>query len=103
MDDAARKRLRELAERATPGPWIVQEWRRWAEPSKSNFTIQYTATDDYNRGTRFALARVELYGSGDGSSDTNAAFIAAASPSAVLDLLDEIDAWHAAERKRGGR
>jgi hypothetical protein len=84
------KKLKEAAESATPGPWTIHEWRHWADPAKRNFTIQYTATDDYNRGAHFALATVELYGSGDGSSEANAALIAAAR-TLVPDLIAECE------------
>ena len=84
------QRLRALTDAATPGPWSVQEWRHWAEPSKPNFTLQYTANDRYNAGAKFALAVIEKHGSGDGSSGANAAFIAAARE-AVPALLAERD------------
>lgn len=91
LTDEELKAARALVEAATPGEWNVQEWRHWADPSKRNFTVQYTATDRFNEGAKFALATVELYGySETGSTEANAAFIAA-SRTLVPKLLDEVE------------
>lgn len=80
--------LRKLAEKATPGGWYADEHTHYAEPRKKRWRIMYTATDAHNLGAKFPLASVELYGSGRGGDEANAAFIAAANPRTVISLID---------------
>jgi hypothetical protein len=68
------KRLREIAERATPGPW---ESILSGPVSRQRLVVD----DD-------ACKVVDC-----GVSNANAAFIAAANPQTVLALLDEIDRY----------
>lgn len=84
------KAARELVEKATRGPWFVQEQRHYADPTRSRLNVMYTATDAHNLGAKFSLARVELFGSGNGNDEGNAAFIAAAR-TLVPALLDEVE------------
>jgi len=88
MNDDDRKRLRELAERATPGPW------------------EYVPTGP-DRSADFVRAElgstVADFG-GYPPSPADAAFIAAANPTAVLELLDDMEILRAikdAEVRRG--
>lgn len=64
------KRLRELAEAATPGPWKEQHWKGAPDGCV------------YSSNEWVSNASVE-----------NASFIAAANPQTVIALLDEIDAF----------
>jgi hypothetical protein len=68
------KELRELAQKATPGPWYV------SAPAEQ--TVWYDIKD-----RRYPIADT----SGGFTDDGNAEFIAAANPAVVLSLLDEID------------
>lgn len=97
MIDTAK--LRALAEAATPGGWFAQEHRHWADPKRPQLRVMYTATDAHNLGAKFSLANIELYGTGRGSDETNAAFIAAANPQTVIALLDDLDACMASRAK----
>ena len=67
-------KLRELAQKATPGPWYSkwpEERCAWKDIGHSRYPVAYT---------------------GDCFDDApNAEFIAAANPSAVLALLDKLD------------
>ena len=86
-----RKKLRRLAEAATPGPW-------WADTGA-------TIGDDSDEATHvwFRAARNDLYlaigkvldNDLDQTTFEDAEFIAAANPAAVLDLLDQLDAAEA--------
>lgn len=70
-------KLRELAQKATPGPWRVG-----TPPPNGEQTI----------GTRLGLmVAVATTGAGV-SSESNADFIAAANPAAILDLIDRLEA-----------
>ena len=83
MTDDDVKRLRALAERATPGPWSIDRRsstlvRADAERYIANAGGYYTNTIDS------ATLAAQL--------DANAVYIAAASPDVLLALLDERDA-----------
>ena len=71
------KRLRELAEKATPGPWVVEETRESSTLRFQRPYPEYTAPD----GRVLSLSM----------GHENAEFIAATDPQTVLALLDEID------------
>lgn len=81
--------LREKAERATPGEWKAVESHR----RHSRFwRIEYLVTeemDEMNAGAMFTIANVE--GTNDDEDKPNAQFIAAANPTVVLKLLNEIE------------
>ncbi len=68
-------KLRELAQKATPGPWYV------SAPAEQ--TVWYDIKD-----RRYPIADT----SGGFTDDGNAEYVAAANPAVVLSLLDEIDA-----------
>jgi hypothetical protein len=103
--------LRELASRATPGPWRVGFWggrchkehvHRGSETSRADpcvYDPSFCPTEDNMIAGANGVNVVE--GNYDGSviSASNAAYIAAASPSVVIGLLDEVErltAMHAA-------
>ena len=81
MNDDDIKRLREAAQAATPGPWMA-----WPD---LNGRLQV------GQSTNYSVA--ELYRTPLQGQDTNAAYIAAASPDAILALLSRLEA---AERER---
>ena len=76
------KRLRTLAQAATPGPW-----RWWTSNSFRRLSSDITGKDgDVLHGF------VHRDGQGDVAiSAVNAAFIAAANPATVLQILDRIE------------
>lgn len=75
--------LRRLAQRATPGPWEAE----------GQGGIQMDGTRDayviYSEGVR-SIASVRLISDRQARGNT-AAYIAAANPATVLELLDELD------------
>lgn len=76
-----KKKLRELAGAATPGPWKKEEGHpivNSLHPDKGYMIHAYEADIHYG------LAMGETY-------NADAAFIAAANPSAVIELLDEVE------------
>ncbi|HBO1515846.1 TPA: ead/Ea22-like family protein [Pseudomonas aeruginosa] len=77
-------KLKELAERATPGPWVVD-----AQQSGAIFNIESESGDQCVAMSQEnpAPTRLEM----NEQRRVNAAFIAAANPKAILALLDEID------------
>lgn len=83
------KRLRELAEKATPGPWAAEDM--W----------EVITTVEQDLDTPFpGIALTDFRGSsdlGNDQNDLNAQFIAAANPQAILSLLDRLEA---VERER---
>jgi len=85
--------LRKLAEAATPGPWMVQQYSThvgfsvWADGRGCIAERWYDIT------------QAKPYGDEIGG---NAAFIAAANPAAVLSLLDRLDAAEARVRALEG-
>ncbi|HCK4353401.1 TPA: ead/Ea22-like family protein [Pseudomonas aeruginosa] len=78
------KNLKELAERATPGPWVVD-----AQQSGAIFNIESESGDLCIAMSQEnpASTRLEM----NEQRRVNAEFIAAANPQAILALLDEID------------
>jgi hypothetical protein len=81
-----RRRLRELCERATPGPWDSFVRRNYADHSHGICSEAkfYDVADV-----------VALKGDDRGESAANAAYIAACHPGLVLSLLDALDAAEA--------
>lgn len=77
-------KLKELAERATPGPWVVD-----AQQSGAIFNIESKSGDLCIAMSQEnpASTRLEM----NEQRRVNAEFIAAANPQAILALLDEID------------
>lgn len=77
-------KLKELAERATPGPWVVD-----AQQSGAIFNIESESGDLCIAMSQEnpASTRLEM----NEQRRVNAEFIAAANPQAILALLDEID------------
>lgn len=77
--------LRSLAEKATPGPWV------WNHPEESP-KFGDRGPDLTGNSARLVLS---AEGDGDGANlyvaGSDADYIAAAHPQAVLALLDEID------------
>lgn len=72
--------LRRLAESATPGPW--ESVKRSEYDGSYYFLIQ---TQEERNGWEIAEIRMDV-------PHDNAAFIAAANPSTILALLDELEA-----------
>lgn len=72
------KDLKELAEAATPGPW------EWEAP-------MYPGQECYVRGPGRCVAEVDC-GNIEQIADDNAAFIAAANPKTVLELIARVEA-----------
>lgn len=89
MDRAKRERLRELAQAATPGPWEA------AHAAIGLRGVGLRITEHYVRrpGDDVAIACdiVDPTVDEHAPSETNAAYIAAAHPSAMLALLDTIE------------
>jgi hypothetical protein len=83
MTDTAR--LRELAGKATPGEWTSTR-------AKYPVDLEY----DYSIDAPGAPVIAEVFGrdakGGKPPAGANAAYIAAANPTAILSLLDELDA-----------
>ena len=76
-----REELRKLAEAATPGPWTWDDFGSHPRPSLGNPHIK--------QGEVLTCAAL-LW-----PCDEDAAYIVAANPAAVLDLLDQCDAAEA--------
>jgi hypothetical protein len=74
-------KLKELAQKATPGPWTI------GVPSSVNHNLY--AGDEHIAAVSFKCSR----GLGDPQPEDfhNAAFIAAADPAAVLDLITRLE------------
>lgn len=88
MTDTAR--LRELATQATPGPWDVDEGTDTRPPV---IVARDIDADDRGRAVHY---KTEIATAGDTADDeANAAYIAAANPTAIISLLDELDAARA--------
>lgn len=80
MSNIDKRALREAAEKATPGVWVYLP---------KNTSIEYDYGSDDSQGS------VTYMDSGDFTqkqTDLNGDFIAAANPSTVLALLDELEA-----------
>jgi hypothetical protein len=89
MNDADLKRLRELAEAATPGPWMAINHQKHL--GDHNVEQAWWSVD--SKGGR--IADIERH------KAANAAFIAAANPQTVIALLDDLAAAHKqAENRR---
>lgn len=75
--------LRDLAAHAEPGPWKVTHAGN----------MHYGVSTDTGRSydLTIAYARCEWDGFGNGSTRSNAEYIAALSPEVVVGLLDEIE------------
>lgn len=87
MSNIEKSTLREAAEKATPGVWVYLP---------KNTSIEYDYGSDDSQGS------VTYMDSGDFTqkqTDLNGAFIAAANPSAVLALLDELEKAQAQSSK----
>jgi hypothetical protein len=74
--------LRKLAEAATPGPWRVSD--KSVRLTQDNYILVVSQ----DRWIGLVMDNCEL-------SEEDAAFIAAANPTAVIALLDEMDALRA--------
>lgn len=77
-------KLKELAERATPGPWVVD-----AQQSGAIFNIESESGDQCVAMSQEnpAPTRLEM----NEQRRVNAAFIAAANPKAILGLIAEVE------------
>lgn len=75
-------RLRALAEAATPGPWEADDHGFWRWTDEAARQGEYVLCAEYEYDTGVTMQ----------CSDADAAYIAAASPDAILRLLDERDA-----------
>lgn len=88
MSKHEQEHLRELAARATPGPWYHDGQKVWAsdrpDPKHSYRNLRFSdkICQTAPRSTRPGRA--------GGSSVANAAFISAANPNAIVALLDRI-------------
>jgi hypothetical protein len=88
------KKLREAAEKATPGPWVWWVDREYAclfsEPSfdKNKYFLSKPILDDGSAGAEYAPI-LEA-----GSSD--AGYIAMANPDTILKLLDALEIYEKA-------
>jgi hypothetical protein len=79
-------KLRELAQKATPGPWTQWEGRGWVHAG----TPEASAAG-YLAGTYGQICRTGCDDFSDAQEIKNAEYIAAANPATVLALLDELD------------
>ena len=75
------QKLRQLAEAATPGPWITEDWAA----TDSDGAINVCGTSVMAPQALCGIFTVAL--EGDGTEDVD--YIAAANPAAILALLDE--------------
>ena len=91
--------LRQLAEAATPGPWSPADWNDdfgdtlWTVEASEPEVLGAGQSSIWPDGIR--KKRVADTDAGDNPTD-DAAYIAAANPRAILELLDEVDALRAA-------
>lgn len=76
-----KQRLRDLAEKATPGPWTVE----------SEWTGEHSGADVVYGRTRQVVCQCDEHDGGYGGGQRNVEYIAAADPQTVLVLLDELD------------
>lgn len=85
ITDAELDRLEELARAATPGPWKAVEVKggHHGVTSKDNYPNVVSAWSDWE-------------GYGHGSSGVNAAYIAAANPECVQQLIEDVRALRSA-------
>jgi hypothetical protein len=92
MNETEKKQLRELAEKATPGPWNLYKDKEKYFTVSSIWSPHKHAWDseDEEYNTICEFPRDCEYGYGcDTHIDSDADYIAAANPKAVLELLDE--------------
>ena len=75
-------KLRELAEAATPGPWIAKDWAITDNDGAVNVCGTSVSAPNTNQGIFTTVLE------GDDTNDVD--YIAAANPAAVLALLDHI-------------
>ena len=90
-----RKKLRELAGKASPGPWAHQH-EEFEEHQCEVCDSEWTGDAEYitwNQGVPILTVHV------DDRQLANAGYVAAASPETILALLDALEA---AERERDG-
>lgn len=78
-------RLRELAERATPGPWTVEWFGNWGE-----YEIGCGVPDRF--GQRRRVVSCGEPAEAEGIEAWDAGYIAAVSPEVLLGLLDRLEA-----------
>lgn len=78
------QKLRQLAEAATPGPWITEDWAS----TDSDGAINVCGTSVMAPQALCGIFTVAL--EVDGTEDVD--YIAAANPAAILSLLDELQA-----------
>ena len=79
-------KLRELAQKATPGPWTQWNGHGWVSAG-----IPESNTKGSMIGAGGQICETECDDFSDAQNRRNAAYIAAANPATVLQLLDEID------------
>ncbi len=78
--------LRELAQKASPGPWTQWEGRGWVHAGTPEANEK-----GYMAGTHGQVCRTDCGDFSDAKEIKNAEYIAAANPATVLALLDELD------------
>lgn len=77
MSNINKQALRNLALRATPGPWTMEHENIWySENGYTKHLAYFCQGDDVD----------------DSQDDVNTRYVAAADPSTVLALLDELEA-----------
>ena len=85
-DEVDHNELAALARAATPGPWFVERGRGYPEVCVGNEVLAKLGFDAQLTGTRAETPLSPLSG-----AESNAAYIAAASPDVVLGLLEECE------------
>ena len=88
MTDEQLDHLEAIAKAATPGPWIDIE----EDDKNFGWGIHYTTTQDRLDKLRAGIARIETDFNPpvEKEQKANAAYIAAANPAVVLELIAEI-------------
>ena len=86
-------KLRELAQAATEGPW-VNKWRHYVIPQiHADRPVGGSTNNDQDRDNYAQLISTSTDDNhGRGKAKANAAYIAAANPTAILELLDALKA-----------
>ena len=90
MSDITKKDLRELAEKATRGPWWIDSHGHRMS-SEGGMTTVFIADDRMGKATRHP----ETGNLSHWPNDWDASFIASANPKTIIGLLDEIEALEA--------
>ncbi|NLC21504.1 MAG: ead/Ea22-like family protein [Halomonadaceae bacterium] len=86
MSTVDKAKLRELAEGATPGPWMAaSDWDRYAVMQHRSPHKRVVCSGNQNNAERWG------YDHWSGCDRADADFIATANPATVLTLLDEIE------------